>query len=221
MSGDVEIFNLALNACGVEIGVTSPDENSREAALCRLWYPQVRDNVLASAPWSSVRKQSRLARLKTRNMSEPWAAGDPTPDYLFAYAVPSDLLRPYHLHRYLRFSFGLVDGTRAISANEPDPILFYNARVTDSSQWESELRLAVIHTLATYLALPVSGSVERLQVNAQLAFDAVETAQTGAANEQNEQEETLPEWITTRGYGNPTSQRYYYPMQSLAVGAAK
>ena len=220
MSGVVEIFNLALSACGVEVGVTSPDENSREAAACRLWYPRVRDNVLASAPWPSVRKQARLALLRERGAGD-WTPLDPVPDYRFAYAVPSDLLRPYYLHCYGRFDFSYYQTARAIHTNTNSPILFYNALVQDTSLWQVDLRLAVIHTLATYLSIPLTGSAERIQQNANLAFEFVEAARAQSANEGHEPEEVMPEWLQVRGYGNPGASRYYYPAATLAVGSAK
>lgn len=220
MSGVVEIFNLALNACGVELGVTSPDENSREAALCRLWYPRVRDNVIGSARWPSARRTARLALLIQRDPSVMWEPGDPEPDYRYAHAVPADLIRPYYLETYARFSYALLGEIRAIHSNTHAPLLHYNARVTDTSLWDQDLRLAVVHTLATYLAMPLTGNRERLNDNANLAFEFVEQAKTASANGEHEPEETLPEWLQVRGYGNPGAQRYFYPAETLAVGQA-
>lgn len=221
MSGDVEIFNQALSACGVEVGVASPDENSREAAACRLWYPRVRDNVLASAPWASVRKHARLARIAERNPAQPWSAGNPEPDYTYAYATPADLLRPYHLTTYGRFGYGLVNDMRAISTNDPEPLLYYNARLTDVSLWGNNLRMAIVHTLATYLVMPLAGNMQRFEMNAVVAQNLVEEAQAESANERHEPEDTLPEWLQVRGYGNSLTRRYYYPMQTLAIGSPK
>ena len=220
MSALVDIFNRALSACGVDIGVTDPDENSREAALCRLWYPTVRNNVLASAPWPSVRKTARLARIATRNPSAIWMPGDPDPKFLYAYAPPADMLIPYHLDTFARFTYGIVGASRALSCNEPTPLLHYNARIEDIALWEEGLILAVIHTLATYLVQPLTGRGQLLEQNIQLAFIQVEEAQTAAANSMHEDFEVLPEWLQVRGYGNTGGERYFYPMQTLAVGAS-
>lgn len=221
MADLVAIFNRALSACGAEAEIADPDENSREAATCRLWYPFVRDNVLASAPWPSVRKMARLARIATRASNSEWASGAPNPRYRFAYAPPSDLLQPYHLNSYLPFSFDLVGAQRAFSMDEETPIMHYNARVEDPSAWEPKLALAITHTLATYLAIPITGRSQRLQENAQLAFGAVEEAQTAAANSQDQREENLPDWFQVRGYDNFSQQRFYYPMQSLSVAMSQ
>lgn len=217
MTALLDIYNRALSACGVESGISEPDENSREAATCRLWYPAVRDNVLSAAPWTSVRKFSRLALITERDMSLPWTTGNPNPRYRFAYAVPSDLLQPYHLETYSPFSFDIVGSVRAFSCDEPEPIMYYNSRVSDESLWESELSLAVVHTLATYLSIPLTGRAQRLQENAELAFRMVERAQTAAANASDEKEENLPDWFQVRGYGHSSVTRFYYPMQSLSV----
>jgi hypothetical protein len=220
MSALVDIFNRALSACGAEIGITAPDENSREAALCRLWYPAVRDNVLAAAPWPSVRRYARLARLQERNFDAEWQTSDPSPRYRFAFALPSDLLQPYHLNSYRPFEIALRGASRTLSADEEHPILYYNMRVEDTSAWEPNLSLAVVHTLATYIAIPLTGRSSRLQENAELAFMMIEDAQTAAANASSEIEETLPDWLQARGYANPMISRYYYPMQTLAVARA-
>jgi hypothetical protein len=218
MTALFDIFNRALSACGVESGISDPDENSREAAVCRLWYPVVRDNVLAAAPWPSVRKFTRLALSVERDINSPWQAGNPNPRYRFAYASPSDLLQPYHLQSYLPFSFDIVGTSRAFSCNEENPIMHYNARVVDPSLWEPNLALAVVHTLATYISIPITGRDQRLMQNAELAFRMVEQAQTAAANSSDEKEENLPEWFQVRGYGDLPVSRFYYPMQSLSVG---
>jgi len=220
MTALVDIYNRALSACGIESGVSDPNENSREAATCRLWYPFVRDNVLASAPWPSVRTYARLARVATRDENAIWVNGDPNPRYLYAYAPPSDLLHPYHLQSYAPFSFDLVGTTRSFSMNEETPILHYNARVEDVSLWETKLAHAVTHTLATYLAIPLTGRSERLQQNAQLAFAAVEEAQTMAANSFQQKEENMPDWFTARGFEAHQISRFYYPMQSLSVAVS-
>lgn len=220
MTALVDIYNRALSACGVEIGVTEPEENSREAALCRLWYTTVRNNVLASAPWPSVRKCARLARIATRDPSGIWLPGDPSPKYLYAYAPPSDMLHPYYLDTFGRFDYGIVGANRALSCNEPAPLLYYNARMEDTSLWEEGLTLAVIHTLATYLTTPLTGRGQLLEQNIQLAFMQIDAAQTSAANAMHEEHEVLPEWLQVRGYGNSGSERFFYPMQTLAVGAS-
>jgi hypothetical protein len=213
----VDIFNRALSACGSEVGVSDPGENSREAALCRLWYPQVRDNVLGSAPWACAKREARLARISER-VPGAWAAGQPRAGFAYAYAAPSDILQPLNLWSYARFDYGPVGATRALSCDEPAPILSYLYRAEDSALWEPELARAVTHTLATMICLPLTGSAQRLQQNAELAFGIVQEAKAQAANSSHMPEEALPVWITDRGYGNPTSARFYYPLQTLSIG---
>jgi hypothetical protein len=213
----VDVFNRALSACGVELGITDPDENSREAALCRLWYPIVRDNVQSAARWPSLRRYARLALAKERDFDEDWVSSDPAPSFRYRYAAPADLLLPYHLSTYERFEYF----SRLISTNEPEAILYYNAKVENPAQWETGLELAVIHTLATYLAIPLTGRSSRLEENAQLAFVRIEEAQTLAANAENDYAETLPDWIQARGYANPTIEKYFYPLRELKLGVTK
>lgn len=213
----VEIFNQALSACGAEIGITDPDENSREAALCRLWYPTVRDNVLAAARWPSTRRYARLALMQERDFQAAWGSSDPDPEFRYAFGPPADLQLPYHLQSYGRFAYR----RGVISANEPTPILYYNAKVSNPADWETGLRLAVVHTLATYLAKPLTGRSSTLEENASMAFGLIEEVQTRAANEEQVAEEVLPSWIQARGYANPQQPRFFYPLNSLNVAKSQ
>lgn len=214
-TGLVNIFNLALSACGSQASVSDPDENSREAALCRLWYDQTRDTIMASAPWPSVRRYARLAQL--REKGDLWLAGDPSPQFRFSYAIPSDMLHPYRMESYQRFELSSVASGRIISSNEEQPILLYNIRVNDTALWESGLRTAIIYGLAVNLAIPLTGRSQRLQENFQIASQQIEDAQVNAANSSQIQEDHLPDWLQARGYAYGGVEKFVYPFQTFAV----
>jgi hypothetical protein len=218
----VDIYNLALSACGTTFSISSPDEQSAEGNLCRLWYPRARDSVLSAAPWPSVRKYSRLALVSERLAGSLWNDGDPDPRFLRAFALPSDLAVPYYLQSYAPFAYGLVGGVRRISTNEEAPILYYNSKAVDPSAWEEPLCMAVVYTLAFHMAKPLTGRSSARQENAQLATNYVETAAEGMANSQDQQEEVLPDWITARGYGADTAPiRFFYPMSTFSLVGAE
>lgn len=214
-TGLVEIFNLALSACGSQSTISDPDENSREAALCRLWYPQTRDVIQASAPWPSVRRYQRLARLK--ETGDTWIAGDPSPEFRFSYSTPTDMLHPYRMHSYQRFELSSIAAGRIISSDEEDPILLYNIRVNDNALWESGLRTAMIYGLAVNLAIPLTGRSQRLQENYQMAAEQIENAQVNAANSSQIQTDPLPDWLQARGYAYAGVEKFVYPFQTFAV----
>lgn len=210
----VAIYNLALSACGSSATVSSPTERSREAALCNQWYAVVRDNVLAAAPWPSVRKFARLARVAELGDGQ-WTGASPDPEFRFAYGVPADLLHPYHLQSFRPFTYGLIGNERRISSNEEAPILYYNSRQEEPSGWEQGLALAVIYALAFHLARPLTGRNSTQEVNATLASNYVEAAATRAANQYEQQKDALPDWLQARGYAVSQTEKWFYPMQGL------
>jgi hypothetical protein len=62
----VELYNLALDTVGARATISLPTEQSREAEVCNLWFPNIRDQVLASAAWPEATKMARLAQLATQ-----------------------------------------------------------------------------------------------------------------------------------------------------------
>lgn len=212
---EVGIYNLALNAVGTRSNLSSTAEKDRGAEVCRLWYPVIRDQVLASAPWPSCKSFKRLSLLKAQE-SETWVAGDPEPGYAYIYSSPSDMLHPRYLSDYSRFAMSsYVNEIKALSSNCSAPILVYTRRNYAVASWENELQMAVAYGLAANIAMPLTGKPQRAQLLVQQANDLILTARIAAANEDNEITETLPDWITARGYSNPTTPRWYYPVGAM------
>lgn len=216
---EVSIFNLALNAIGGRSNLSSTTERDRGAEVCRLWYPVVRDQVLAAAPWPSCKAFFRLA-LKSQRGDAGWVQGDPEPGYIYAYSAPNDMLHPRYLSDYSKFSVSAFAGDiKVLNTNVPDPILVYTKRNYVVGSWESELQMAIAYGLAANIAMPVTGKAQRAQLMIQQANDLVLTARQNAANESDESYETLPDWIQARGYSMPSTTRFFYPMGALLTAA--
>jgi hypothetical protein len=213
----VLLFNRALSAAGVDEGITRPDENSREAALCRTWYDIVRDTVMGAAPWPSLRSYARLALVNERDPAMPWVPGQASPANLNLYQPPSDMLRPYHLQSFAPFRY---EGGR-ISTNEAAPILYYLRRVSDTQQWDIDLLLAVTHGLASYVTGPLTGSSKKIEENYQIAQAKIEDARTFAANLQSEEYEVLPSWMQIRGYGEVGPTKFFYPYAAFNIETSR
>lgn len=209
------LWNRALSAIGAEDSVSDPTENSREAATCRKWYPFVRDMIQGAAPWPSVTDYARLALVGTAD--DQWSSGDPTPGFIYRFAAPAGLLRPYYLNSFARFAY-----TRGhISCNEPAPILYYLRREEDLQMWDLDLEIAVTHMLAAYLAKPLAGKSQIMQEQFELAQFKVEEARAAAANVEMRAVEDLPDWLQVRGYGNSPVDKYFYPLGALNVERAE
>lgn len=218
MVSKVEIFNLALGAIGTRASVSSVDEQSREAEVCRLWYDHVREIIFAASRWHSLTKHSRLALLASRASSTTaWVEGDPDPGFTYIYSAPSDLVRPRHLADYTRFKPTIYDDdTRAIATDQEDAILTYTADLNNTTLWEPALSNALIYGLAAAISMSLHGKDQRTARAFDTANSIILEARITQANENWENLETVPDWISARGYSEAAPKiRYFYPNGAL------
>lgn len=216
VNDEVSIFNLALNQVGARDNVTITTEASREAEVCRLWYPVVRDQVLRAAHWPSCRKVARLAVL-AESADVPWTELLPEPGYNYCYGQPDDMLYPRSLTTYDPFIVNNFGSVPAITTNAYQAILLYTFRQTQVSRWESSLQSAIAFGLAAHICMPLTGKSNRTKVLLDQANSIVTTARMEAANEGNFMLDTLPDWIAARGYSDTTilAPRFVYPFGTL------
>jgi hypothetical protein len=83
---EVEICNLALNGIGHTQFITSLDEDSVEANVCKLSYPQIRDEALEVLKPSFATRRSRPAALVATTLDLGAVPGG----WKYAYALPAD-----------------------------------------------------------------------------------------------------------------------------------
>lgn len=215
---EVSLYNLALNAIGARSNLSTTTDRDRGAEVCRLWYPVVRDQVLAAAPWPSCKAFRRLALLKHRDSSKPWTTDDPEPGYEFAFSAPEDMLHPRYLSDFTQFTVSSYpNSVKAINTNTPEAILSYTKRNFIVNLWEDPLQMAIAYGLAANIAMPLTGKPQRASMLIQQANDLILTARTEAANQGMETYETMPDWITARGYASSFPIRWYYPTGSLLL----
>lgn len=215
ISSEVQVYNLALNAIGERSNISSPTEQSRPAEVCHLWYSPVRDQILAAAPWPEATKIAYPGLLATADDDPAWLATEPRSGYTYVYAMPSDALRPRYMSDFSRFLFTSYNGQRALHSNTQDAILAYTSRLENIALWDSELQMAVIYGLAANICMPLSGKPSRAKMLAEKANELILSARVSAANANNESYESVPDWITARGFNNPASARYFHPYGSM------
>lgn len=217
VNDEVSVYNLALNQVGARDNVTITLEASREAEVCRLWYPVVRDQILRAAHWPSARKIERLALL-AETTSETWDPLQPDPGYQYVYSQPADILYPRSLSTYAPFIINNFGSVPAITTNEYQAIFIYTFRQTIVSRWEASLQSAIVFGLAAHICMPLTGKPNRAQLLIEQANSIIVQARTEAANEGSRQLDTIPDWLAARGYcgefGTPTSSRFLYPFGS-------
>lgn len=223
MINDVaSLFNLALNAVGARNNIASPTENSREAQVCSLWYPVMRDQVFSAAPWPELTKLASLALLDTNDGSADWVSTNARPGYQFAYALPSDLARPQYLTDFSRFLVtSYVDEgvqQQILATNTASAILAYTVKGFDPQLWSPGLQMAMVYALASHIVMPLTGKVTRAKQMVDQANQFITQARETAGNTSNETFDFLPDWIAARGYAGATAgARYVYPTGDLLV----
>lgn len=212
VNDEVGIYNLALNQVGARDNVSITTEASREAEVCRLWYPVVRDQILRAAHWPSCRKLARLALL-AEAADVPWTELLPEPGYAYTYGQPADLLYPRYLTTYEPFIVNNFGNSQAITCNTYQAILVYTFRQTNVALWEASLQSAIAFGLAAYICMPLTGKPARTRELLNQANSTAMQARVEAANEGGRMLDTLPDWIAQRGYSNTSilSPRFVYP----------
>lgn len=176
MASEVDICNVALAHIGDSATVASidPPEGSAQAEHCQRFYPIARDSLLEMHEWSFATKRVALAML-----------GNPTTEWAYCYAAPNNLLNTiavldpaaaddtsvalampsawvetpipfggvYTPQPYVLESAD--DGTSVIYTNQPNAVLRYTARVTDTTKFSP----LVVETLGWALAGLLAGPV--------------------------------------------------------------
>lgn len=210
------LFNLALSAVGTRSRVSLPTENSREAEVCRLWYDTARDTVLRAAHWPSAKAAAVPALMATRDFNVAWAAGAPQPNWLYAYALPADFLYPRWVSNYAPFEMGFHNGAPALLTNVTNALFVYTTKNIIPQYWDADLYQSVALALAALIALPVHGKVSRAKIAFELANESLLRARVRLANEDNQLFESIPDWLSVRGVGQPSAvNAYIYPVGPL------
>lgn len=208
----LDVFNIAMYHVGTREDIADVNEESREAEVCRLLYPRVVEQVLQAAYWTSAKGHARLAVLAERDDTVAWTATDPEPGFRFAYAVPADFIYPRFLTSYERFSFGILGSAKALFANTEDAILQYTMNQDNVALWDPQLFTAMTWALAAYAGMSLHGKAQRAQFAAQQANSTIMEARVSNANSENNTIDSIPEWISARGFaGSVPDTRYFYP----------
>lgn len=142
MSSEVDIASNALTKIGAE-SITSFDDGTKRANLCRDYYPRVRDAVLRAYPWNCAIERQELALDATA----------PLFGYAHKYQLP---VIPYCL-RVLEVEDDpefRIEG-RYLHTDEETVKIKFIARITDPGLFDSLLVEAIEARLASELSLPV------------------------------------------------------------------
>jgi len=209
MASVVKLCNMALSHIGADARVASiaPPDGSVEAGHCADFYDTARTELIEPGAWRFALKRAPLAQAE--NLSAAWA---------YAYALPSDCLRPLRILRAgtgatvftqddVQYSpndhdsadFG-VEGD-VLFTNEAEATLVYVRDVTDSAKFPASFTSALSYLLASYLAGPIVKGNEGARLADAMRAKAMELANmaaTASANASSSTSDFNPSSITAR-----------------------
>lgn len=225
---EVDICNLALANLGDTAEISSLSESSTQAQLCKRFYPIARDALLEMSAWGFSTRRALLAEVA--NLSTQWmhtyslppgvlnvlavlpsdAPGDievnytgtmdcPWPSQWPAGYVPAPGAVVYTPQPYtLEID---AKGNSVLLTNQPNALLRYTAKVTDTTKFSPLFTMALGWLLSSHLAGPIlkgdAGAAETkrcLQV-----FQNIEAqAEVSDANQVDSRPQVAVPWIVGR-----------------------
>ena len=202
MSSEVDICNLALSYLGDTANISSLDEGSVQAELCRRFYPMARDMLLEKHPWSFAVTREPLALLAER-----------VGGWRYAYSAPNKMLQALAILRdgwwggrdtssdipFLIES--TITGGRIICTNQQHAILRYIWAVDDPVRFPPLFTIALAWLLASKLAGPIYKGSEGIRVGQSclaVFAQSYSEAMKGDANQGLMPVLHMPPWMEAR-----------------------
>ena len=149
---DIGICSKALLKIGANM-ISSFDEGTAESEVANNLYPQIRDALLSSHPWSFAIAQKSLPRL----------LASPLADFEFAYELPSDFIRVISAgigSRSKGLQYKIIENR--LHTNQPEVILTYIFR-PDEKSYPPFFYQCLIARLAAEFCLPLVESTSRTE----------------------------------------------------------
>lgn len=185
----VSICNRALDLLGAD-PITSLEDGSKLAGLCRRNFEPCADSVLRLYPWNAALCRARL----------PALAEAPAWGYAVQYQLPPGP-DPAHCLRLLEVA-GCDDYRiegRRILADAPPPLdILYIGRIADAVQYDALLAEAIAARLAIHLAGNLTESGARIDAARAHFNDLLRQAKASDAQEGGEQRLSVDAWLQAR-----------------------
>jgi hypothetical protein len=186
----VAICNLALKQVGGK-SITSIDEDSTEAQVCKALYAPTRDAMLASHEWSFA-----VARLVL-----PADATAPAFGYTYAYTIPSTVLRVLWCDDgsgYRDIDF-VREGNKILCDVAGPLYLRVLQRVEDTSQFSPGFEQALAFQVAASACVSLTENDAKLQLLTKLATFYLRDAVTVDSMQGSSEYLQGPDLLSRRG----------------------
>lgn len=167
VTSEVDICNSALIKLGAE-PILSLDDSNKRAEKCKLQYPKLRDEVIASHPWNFAITRATLAQ----------STYVPAFEFEQAYIIPNDVLRIVKTNLNMPGSVGEnrwaveidpVTNQKVFLTNnltgEDQIAIQYIKRITDVTKYSPNFVEVLATRLAADLAYPI---VQQLALSTQM-----------------------------------------------------
>lgn len=214
------LFNQALTTIGNAPEVTNPEGAGRSLDLLKLWYPVARHAVFTAAHWPCLRVYKRLSLAATRDPDLSWTNADPAPEFLYAFAYPSNMLQPQHMADFSPFRLGRLGSERVVMSNSLTPVLAYTMDDDSPANWDPDVYRCVVWSLAACLNMQKNGKMALTQKLEQQVVAMVDQANENAANADDTYYESIPSFWAGTGFSVPIGSqapRFFYPTSSFSI----
>lgn len=201
MASIVTICNMALGNIGIDQTIENIDDNNIRARMCKLYYAEIRDQMLRDFDWNFASKVVPAGLL----------VQTPPPGWQFSYIYPTDciIVRALSTEEGLRlpswYGAGCIgdeailaqwqrrvpfqvkanpDTTgRIIVTDLEDAYVWYTMRVTDPNQFDTKFTDALSWRLAARIGGPLKASTSIIQNCMNMAVAVVGEAAVDSYNE--------------------------------------
>lgn len=198
----VSICNMALGNIGITQTIENLGDNNERARVCKLYYENVRDQVMRTMEPNFTQAFVTLAPV----------SGDPPPGWAYQYRYPTDCLIAKRITDEngarsigsalfldpretgyaldpppIPFEVRADPGAsgRIIVTDQPDAVLWYCKRVTDPNDFDPEFVMALAWMLAASIAIPMKVNPNVAQFASNQARMMLGDAAAGSMTEQH------------------------------------
>jgi hypothetical protein len=198
---DVSIANLALARIGItmKIDSLSPPARTKEAIELIAVFDEVRERVLAAAPWPFARKIVTLQQSGSTPFKWPYRYEYPNDCVAIRALYPpyqsgmtADTFREWTITNKVPFELALDDtDALTICTGQDQAVIEYTKLVTNPRLYNSKFRSAFAWALSAEVALPLAKTIDHSR-NAAAAYEK-EIAEATAQALNEEQADVQPE----------------------------
>jgi hypothetical protein len=148
-ASEVDICNGALLSFG-DVRITALNEASTQARACNVWYPLIRDKLLASHPWNFAMTRADISAQVSPAPPFGWSC---------AYNLPADCLRVWEFWGYTG-TWIVEDGQLKTDAEE-EIYIRYIKKVEATGKFSPAFVMCLVSLLGANLAAKLAGNSTR------------------------------------------------------------